>query len=72
MLVECYEWYGASVSCLNCGDVWNDGERQPRPFYRGWREQNIAEMKKRLTKYALDAGDSAPADIIVNQNNLAG
>ena len=35
------EWYGWMVTCLGCGDRWNDGELMPRPFCRGWRQDNI-------------------------------
>ena len=59
MLVEYYEWYGASVSCLRCGDQWNDGELSMRPLARGWRKRNIAEFEKRLTSLALDAATAA-------------
>lgn len=42
-----YEWYGWSITCLSCGDKWNDGFREARPFARGWRQQNIAAAKRR-------------------------
>ena len=32
----------------------------------------LAEEQKRLTQYALDAGDSAPADIVLGEVNLPG
>lgn len=38
-----YEWYGWSVTCLRCGERWNDGERQERPFERGWRRHSIEQ-----------------------------
>jgi hypothetical protein len=41
-----YEWYGASCTCLRCGDRWSDGERLERPFARGWRAKSIADAKK--------------------------
>ena len=31
------EWYGWTITCLTCGDRWQDGEILPRPFARGWR-----------------------------------
>jgi len=40
-----YEWYGWLVTCCACGDSWEDGERLPRPFARGWREQAKAKAK---------------------------
>ncbi|KKK58840.1 hypothetical protein LCGC14_3040370 [marine sediment metagenome] len=48
-----YEWYGWSVTCLACGEHWNDGERQERPFMRGWREkskQSARDHYRRLVK----------------------
>lgn len=59
MLVECYEWYPATVSCLNCGDVWHEGVRETRPFYRNWREEAVAGLKRRLTQLAVDARERA-------------
>lgn len=37
--------YGWLVTCLGCGDSWQDGERMPRPFMRGWREKQIKEAR---------------------------
>ena len=42
-----YEWYGGSSVCLRCGDRWNDGEMEERPFERAWRKKSIASAKKR-------------------------
>lgn len=38
-------WYGATWTCLGCGDMWSDGERHERPFRPGWRPQRIAHAK---------------------------
>jgi hypothetical protein len=38
-------WYGVTLTCCACGDTWSDGERQERPFMRGWRKKSIAEAK---------------------------
>jgi hypothetical protein len=35
------EWYGWEITCLKCGDVWQDGERTERPFLRGWRKASV-------------------------------
>lgn len=43
------EWYGWHVTCLGCGDQWEDGEMLERPFMRGWRAKNI-ETAKNLRK----------------------
>lgn len=40
-----YEWYGWMVTCCGCGDSWEDGERLPRPFARGWRAAAIARAR---------------------------
>lgn len=61
MLVEYFEWYGASVSCLNCGDEWHDGELSPRSFARGWRERAVEQLQKRLTLLALGRSASGAA-----------
>ena len=41
------EWFGWSMTCLRCGERWNDGEQEPRPFRRGWRKDSIARAKRR-------------------------
>lgn len=50
--VNSYEWYGPDVYCCACGERWSDGEWMPRPFARGWRQENIA--------YAREAWRRAP------------
>ena len=47
-LMEHTEWYGATHTCLNCGDAWQDGERLERPFAPKWRERSIASARRRL------------------------
>lgn len=39
-------WYGQTLTCLNCGDMWTDGEMHPRPFKPRWRKENIAAAQK--------------------------
>jgi hypothetical protein len=39
-------WYGATITCLGCGDSWTDGEMHPRPFRPRWREDAIARGRK--------------------------
>lgn len=36
-----YHWYGWLLTCLSCGEQWEDGERLARPFQRAWRVANI-------------------------------
>jgi hypothetical protein len=36
-----YPWYGWRVTCLRCGDAWEDGERMERPFRRAWRKAAV-------------------------------
>lgn len=38
-------WYGATLTCLGCGDMWTDGEMHPRPFKPRWRAENIAAAR---------------------------
>lgn len=49
-LAEYFKWYGPSLTCLECGDAWGDGERLPRPFAPGWRKKRIEAAKARLAK----------------------
>lgn len=45
-MVERHEgWYGLTVMCCRCGDSWNDGELDPRPFSRGWRITAVREHR---------------------------
>ena len=47
-LVETFQWYPSTLTCLNCGDEWQGDERSERPFVRGWRDKRIASAKSRL------------------------
>jgi hypothetical protein len=40
------EWYGWNVTCLGCGDSWQDGEMMERPFKRAWRTKAIESARK--------------------------
>ena len=42
----CYEWYGASMTCLKCGREFADGQWMPLHFYRYARRDNIAAAKR--------------------------
>ena len=48
-----YEWYGWDVTCLACGDAWQDGERAPRPFAPRWREKSKESARRAYRKGAL-------------------
>ena len=47
-LCSFYEWYGWSVTCIGCGDRWQDGEMCPRPFAPRWRKMSIQDALARL------------------------
>ena len=47
-LWEVFAWYPSISTCLNCGDVWSEGELLQRPFSPGWRSRNIQKALKRL------------------------
>ena len=47
------EWYGWNVTCLQCGDSWNDGELSPRPFMRGWRKLAIEAANNKARELGL-------------------
>lgn len=40
-------WYGVRLTCCGCGDSWNDGQREPRPFRRGWRKGAVRLARER-------------------------
>lgn len=50
MVAFFYEWYGATVVCLACGERWNDGEQEERPFMPGWRKNSIARARKQFAE----------------------
>lgn len=39
-------WYGQTITCLGCGDMWTDGEMHPRPFKPRWRAENTAKAQQ--------------------------
>lgn len=47
-VVEYYggAYYGSRFTCVHCGDGWGDGERDERPFMRGWRQKAIKEARQ--------------------------
>jgi hypothetical protein len=49
---EPYSYYAPHFVCLTCGDGWGDGERQERPFARGWRQESIRRARLRW-KHAI-------------------
>jgi hypothetical protein len=55
MLCRYYEWYGATVVCAGCGETWNDGERQERPFAPGWRKKSIERARGALASIGVQA-----------------
>jgi len=58
-LCEFQEWYGWNVTCISCGEQWQDGEMLPRPFAPHWRKDNIENAKKRLRAARLQNQASA-------------
>jgi hypothetical protein len=40
-------WYGATITCLGCGEAWSDGERLRRPFARGWRQDAVRRARRK-------------------------
>lgn len=43
-------WYGWTVTCLRCGDRWQDGEMLERPFKPRWRQENIDHARKMMAE----------------------
>lgn len=60
-VVRSQAWYGATLTCLGCGDSWSDGERGYRPFARGWRQKAIADATKRWNAITLRAPERRAA-----------
>lgn len=42
------DWYGWHITCLKCGDQWQDGERLERPFMPKWRQKSIESAKRMM------------------------
>jgi len=61
------EWYGWHVTCLGCGEQWQDGEMLERPFMPAWRKKNIERAKKNMTEFKAalaGKGDVKPVEDI--------
>ena len=43
-------WYGVTITCCACGDTWASGDRQERPFRRGWRKEASARARARWAR----------------------
>lgn len=52
-LLTFFPWYGWRRVCLSCGESWDDGERCPRPFERGWRARRVAGAWKEAAMLGL-------------------
>lgn len=64
-VTEFFEWYGATTTCIGCGDVWHADDapyRAPRPFARGWRKKSIqaalARLNAPLAEREREGGDA--------------
>ena len=44
------EYYGWHITCLTCGDAWQDGEMCPRSFARGWRAASVAAARRMMAE----------------------
>ena len=44
-------YYGGDLTCLYCGDGWNEEGRKERPLYRYWRRDSIAYARKTIARY---------------------
>ena len=60
MLGWFYEWYGWTVTCLKCGEMWTGEEMHSRPFARGWRQHNIESAKKHWRQVQPNGPDEQP------------
>jgi hypothetical protein len=48
---DAYEWYSGTITCLGCGDSWNEDGRMQRPFKRNWRPEAIAKARKHYNRW---------------------
>lgn len=51
-------WYGSDVTCMRCGEAWQDGVRSERPFAPRWRERRKSEARalyRRLLRHMAEA-----------------
>ena len=55
MSAQFQEWYGWTLTCSGCGDMWSDGEMHPRPFAAGWRRQGREHARKVLASIGVQA-----------------
>ena len=53
MLCQFQDWYGWTITCLTCGEQWQDGERVERPFMRGWRKLAIEAANNKARELGL-------------------
>jgi hypothetical protein len=51
MVIAHAPWLGTDVTCLRCGEHWQDGVRADRPFKRGWRKTSIKAAKDLYRKH---------------------
>lgn len=53
-LGEHIPWHGWTITCLTCGDQWQDDYRLARPFRRGWRKDRVRRARERMEGYSID------------------
>lgn len=51
MVTTLYEWYSGELTCLRCGESWNEDGRRERPFARGWRPRAIRSAWRSYVRY---------------------
>ena len=49
IVVPVSPYYSHTMTCLGCGDSWEDGERHERPFQRGWRQKAQTKARQQWT-----------------------
>jgi len=50
-------WHGWGLTCLRCGERWDDVEMLERPFCPSWRRDNIRSARKRYRAIGLIPGE---------------
>ena len=57
-------WYGWDMTCLKCGESWQDGERCERPFMPKWRQKSVAGALARWRRGAQGTAAMNEAGVI--------
>jgi hypothetical protein len=63
MVFVTYKWYGGRVTCLRCGDAWDEDGRCERPFARGWRPKAIRAAWSAYVRYVASGKSASSGNV---------